>query len=373
MRLLLIAPYFNEQHRWMASAQKAAEELSKDHEVVVLTTGKSSVEDFPSGIRIYRMFDFFIPDPVNYSIVPGLLFTLLKVLRREKPDICVVNKHMFFTSFAIPILRLAGIPVITMVDTFPGINWHPRNLFVDIVMRVYAWIIGYPLLKLSQRVVLLHEGLVPMAKRMHLNFLVIHNGVDIENFIQAKPAEDILNDQNHINIAYVGRLETVKGVEDLLEAALMVLSQHPEVHLYLVGDKRRAQAMVDSYAGAQVHFLGYRQDIAGILKQMDVFALPSYAEGLPNALMEAMSLGKACVASNVGGVRVLVRNGENGLTYPPGDRQALNKCLESLVSNPSYRKELGSQAEKTIAMAFDWKVIRKEYQKLFVSLSSKSV
>lgn len=372
MKILVVAPYYNEPHRWMASAQKAAEQLSKDHDVVVLTTGKPAFAQLASGIRVYRMFDFFIPDPVNYSFVPSLLFTLMKVLRRERPDLCLVNKHMFFTSFAIPIFRLAGIPVVTMVDTFPGINWHPRNLFVDIVMRAYAWIIGYPLLKLSERVVLLHEGLVPLAKKLKLNFVVIHNGVDLENYLQAKPSEDIPHNAGQINIVYVGRLETVKGVDDLLAVSKNVLSKYPYAHLYVVGDTRRAGTMVEKHGSEQVHFLGYRQDIPGILKQMDIFVLPSYAEGLPNALMEAMSLGKACIASNVGGVRVLLRNGQNGLTYPPGDRQALKNQLELLVTNQEYRTTLGKQAMQTIAEKFDWKIIRQEYQKLFLSLRKVS-
>lgn len=372
MKILVVAPYYNEPHRWMASAQKAAEQLSKDHEVVVVTTGKPAFTQLASGIRVYRMFDFFIPDPVNYSFVPGLFFSLLKVIRRERPELCLVNKHMFFTSFAIPMLRLAGIPVITMVDTFPGINWHPRNVLVDIVMRAYAWIIGYPLLKLSQRVVLLHEGLVPLAKKLKLNYTVIHNGVDLENYLQAKPAEDIPHNGSQTNIVYIGRLETVKGVDDLLAVSKIVLSKYPHAHLYVVGDKRRAGPLVEKYGSEQVHFLGYRQDIPGILKQMDIFVLPSYAEGLPNALMEAMSLGKACIASNVGGVRVLLRDGQNGLTYPPGDRHALQSQLELLVTNKEHCTTLGKQAVQTIAEEFDWKVIRQEYQKLFLSLHKVS-
>lgn len=371
MKVLLVAPYFDEQHRWMASAQKAAEQLSKDHNVVVLTTGKPAFIQLPSGMRVYRMFDFFIPDPVNYSVVPGLLFTLLKVLRREQPDICVVNKHMFFTSLAIPILRLLRVPVVTMVDTFPGINWHPRSRFVDGVMRVYARLIGYPLLKLSQHVVLFHEDLVPLAKKWKLRSTVIHNGVDLETFRAAVPSADVPHDGGTVNVAYVGRLETVKGVDDLLAVMNDVLLKYPYVHFYFVGDARRAPDVVKAYAGPRVHFLGYRKDVASILKNIDIFVLPSYAEGLPNALMEAMALGKVCIATNVGGVRILLRNGENGMTYTPGDRAVLRQCLDTLIQDSERRTSFGRAAAETIAAKFDWKHIRQDYTKLFLSLRKK--
>lgn len=365
MKVLLVAPYFNEQHRWMASAQKAAEQLGKDNQVVVFTTGKPRESTLPNGVRIYRVRDFFMPDPVNYSIVPGLIPRLFSVVRRERPDICLVNKHMFFTSFSVPFLRLTGKPVITMVDTFPGMNWHPQNWLVDFVMRIYAWCIGYPLLKLSTKVILLHEGLLPLAKRLGLRAEVIHNGVDVETFTKAEPAMDFSQKLGRVNICYVGRLESVKGVQDLLVAAESILQRHADVRLFLVGDVRRAQKQQARFASTQVHFLGYRDDVASVLKKMDILVLPSYAEGLPNALMEGMALGKACVAAYVGGVQVLVQDGKNGLTFPPGNQMVLKEKLEKLIADESLRFRIGQAAKQTIEEQYNWLHIREQYQHLF--------
>jgi glycosyltransferase involved in cell wall biosynthesis len=76
--------------------------------------------------------------------------------------------------------------------------------------------------------------------------------------------------------------------------------------------------------GGSVTFTGLRKDIPAVLGETDIFVLPSYSEGLSNALMEAMSSGCACIASDVGGNAYLIQNGVSGFLFPPGDQAAQN-------------------------------------------------
>jgi glycosyltransferase involved in cell wall biosynthesis len=104
---------------------------------------------------------------------------------------------------------------------------------------------------------------------------------------------------------------------------------------------------------------------------MDVFCLPSLSEGLPNALMEAMSVGCASVASGVGGVTTLVEHGKNGLLVPPGDPDLLRESLERLIRDPDLRKNLGAAARRTIESGFDWRRIDEKYEELFRDVLSQ--
>ncbi len=365
MKVLIIAPYFFERHRWMISAYKTALALSRRMDVVVLTTGTPAEEQVNPRLKIYRMKDWFLPDPVNYSVVPGLIPALERVMRREKPDIYLVNKHMFFTSLAVAWLRFRGRRVILATDTFPGLNWHPRRFLVRVAMSIYAVVIGWPLLKLANLVVLFHEGLIPVAKKLGLSYTVIHNGVDMAAIAAATPARDLVVTEDWTTIAYIGRMESIKGYDDYFTVAKELAPKYPRVRFMFIGSYHGKEEWVAREQSNQLVFTGHRDDIPAILKTIDVFVLPSYSEGLPNALMEAMAAGRACISSNVGGVKTLIRPGENGLVFTSGDHQALSAGLERLITDASLRDRLGASARETIRTGYDWESIAGDYQKLF--------
>jgi glycosyltransferase involved in cell wall biosynthesis len=354
MKVLIVMPYFFEPHRWMISGYKTALSLSKKIPIVVLTTGKPYYEELNPNLKIYRMRDLFIPDPVNFSFVPGLFWHLLKVIKKEKPNIFLVNKHMFYTSFSILWLRLLGKKVFTQIDTFPGIVWFSKSRFVNVILWLYSRTVGLLLLKLSDKVILLHEGLTPVAQRYGLNYTVIHNGVDFEEIKKAEPAPDLLSRKNdEMRIVYVGRLESVKGWQDLLKVALRVIKNNDKIKVYFVGSIKGKEDLVKRYQNKQIIFLGHREDIFSILKTMDIFVLPSYSEGLPNALMEAMACGLACTASNVGGAKILIQNNKNGLLFEPGNLKQLQSRILALVNNSDLRKRLGDNASSRIKGEYD--------------------
>ena len=115
----------------------------------------------------------------------------------------------------------------------------------------------------------------------------------------------------------------------------------------------------------EVIFTGLQHDIPEILKTTDIFVLPSYSEGLSNALMEAMASGCACIASDVGGNAFLLQNGVSGFLFPAGDREALRSHIERLIDDPAKRKALGEGARKRIEEMFSWRVVGEEYRRLF--------
>jgi glycosyltransferase involved in cell wall biosynthesis len=371
VKILLVAPYFWDSFARkisMGSAVMAARQLSRRHEILVITTGREQEEETCSpNLKVVSARGWLLPDPVNYVLSPQSLLMVRRQIREFRPDLVLVNKFMFFTSFAAPIAKLMGKPTILVTDTYPGLNWFPRNRFVAAVMWLYARLVGVPLLRSVDRVVLLHEGLVPIAERYRLRYTVIHNGTDLAQADFAAPATDLTKPEGETWIGYVGRLESVKGYDILLRAVEPLHRKYPNLKTFFIG----ATGPGDFSSSSQVRFLGFREDVYSVLKRMDVFCLPSLSEGLPNALMEAMSVGCASVASGVGGVTALIEHEKNGLLVPPGDPDALSGSLERLILDPESRKSLGAAARRTIEAGFDWRRIHEKYEELFREVLSR--
>lgn len=160
-------------------------------------------------------------------------------------------------------------------------------------------------------------------------------------------------------LLFVGRLAAVKGVAILLQAFARLHESHPDAQLRLVGDgPERADLEAQAQAlglGDAVTFLGYlgQEDVAGELDGADLLVLPSFAEGVPVVLMEAMASRIPVVASRVAGVQELVEDGVSGHALPPGDIDTLVATLDGLLSDPSRRAAMGQAGRAKVEAEFD--------------------
>lgn len=148
-----------------------------------------------------------------------------------------------------------------------------------------------------------------------------------------------------------------KGHEALLEAAARLRERAPGVGLLLAGDGGRREAL-EALAGRlgvgdAVRFLGHRDDVPRLLAACDVVALPSRAEALPTALLEAAAAGRPAVATRVGGTPEVVVHGETGLLVEPDDPDALARALADLLLDPERARRLGRAARRRAEERFD--------------------
>lgn len=369
--ILLISPYWKEPHRWMVSSVKLAELWQRmGYRVVAVCMGPNTGQEVVSpSLTIVRVKDLFLPDPLNYGIAPTFLLHVLQVLKKEKPDIVVVNKVLFWSSLVVPFLRCIGKKPIVTTDALVGMTWWPRGFLPKLLMAVGAWTAGWIVLLAASRVVFFH----PQPRGL-LQFLgirkksqVIPTGIDAEKYGIQK------NDQNNPTITYVGRLESVKGVDDFLAAVVPLKREFPKLTVQVVGwysstsSGQARHPLVTQYA-SNVAFMGLRDDVKAILATTDIFVLPSYSEGLSNALMEAMASGCACVATNVGGNAFLLEDGVSGLLFRPGDRTALQRHLRTLLHDAAARKRLSNEARRRIEERFDWSIVERKYATLFADV-----
>jgi glycosyltransferase involved in cell wall biosynthesis len=186
---------------------------------------------------------------------------------------------------------------------------------------------------------------------------VVYNGVDLDG---SRPgglrAELGIPDAAPL-IGEIGRLCDVKGQRELIEA----LAQLPDARVVLVGaDLERGGAYQDELereaerrgVADRVVFAGRRDDARELLADVDVFALPSWTEGLPLVVLEAMAQGKPVVATPVGGTPEVVVDGETGLLVPPRDPPALAAALRRLLDDDTLRARMGEAGYRRVAERF---------------------
>lgn len=372
--ILLISPYWKEPHRWMVSSVKLAELWQRlGYRVVVACMGQTkeakdakdaedAKENVSPTLTIYRKKDFFLPDPWNYGIALGFTGMVRRIIRDEKPDVIVTNKILFWTSLSLIPLTLSGHRIILLTDALVGMTWWGRTFLFRLASRLYAWTLGWVIMLCSHKIIFFHPQPARLLKMLGVwkKSQVIPTGID------PVPYRHLPNANLKPVITYVGRLESVKGVDDFLAATTSlnlgtILPDHAKIQV--VGWYKN-HPLVAEYKD-RVTFTGLRDDIPAILSTTDIFVLPSHSEGLSNALMEAMASGCACVASDVGGNAFLIQNGMSGFLFPVGDRAALAAHLRRLIEDPAKRKMMGEAARKRIEEQFSWDVIGKMYRKLF--------
>lgn len=174
---------------------------------------------------------------------------------------------------------------------------------------------------------------------------VIQGGIDVTPFAQARDTAGFKTSRGLGEdplILYVGRLTPSKGLETLIEAFPQVLFTVPSARLLLVGEGAKPYSSFLKAKSAslgmegRISFLGRisTEELLDAYAAASVVVLPSFMEGLPLTVMEAMASGKYVVASNVGGIPELIRGGIDGSLVPPGDPQALSNAITWSLSNP---------------------------------------
>ena len=183
------------------------------------------------------------------------------------------------------------------------------------------------------------------------SLLMIPNAVDLTRFTP----RGARSPDGAVNVAYVGRIRPVKGVSVLVDAWPKV-AQGNHARLLIAGDGAEREALAQtaraSGVGDTVEFLGEVSDVPGVLARADIYVQPSFQEGLPNAVLEAMAMGLPIVATRVSGNEDVVGDGDNGLLVPPGDPEALAAALRRLVADPELAARMGRRSREIVEARF---------------------
>lgn len=196
---------------------------------------------------------------------------------------------------------------------------------------------------------------------------VLYNPVFLSEDVSGNDRDSICNDAgidpSSRILLFVGRLAPQKGLLTLIEAMPDVISKFPDVHLNALGNTNNAnyhEAVKDEVErlniGNHIHLLGERKAVSDYLKNSELFLFPSEFEGLGIALAEAMTLGVACIASNIRPLDEFVVNDKNGVLVEPRNPEALASAIVDLLGDGQKRRRLSAAAKDTARSMFDPKI-----------------
>jgi glycosyltransferase involved in cell wall biosynthesis len=313
----------------------------------------------------------FIPlNKLRYNrFSPGIVLELYRLMKKKQ--IHVVRTHRYrsnlygrFAAF------LAGVPVIiaSVHDNYRTDKRPKRRIMNRILSKITDKIVA-----VSEDV---KEDIIRYDSIDPSKIEVIPNGIDVERFNPEKNTANIRKEfsleEDDIVIGFIGRIVPAKGLEYLLNALPYLKEEFKSIKLLIVGEGSLVEELKERAKKNNIFdnilFTGKRRDIPEILASINIFVMPSIAEGLPNALLEAMAMGKPIVTTEVGGIPEIVKNGFNGLLVPPRDTLSLSKAIKELISNDQLAAKLGQAARDLVHDNLSIKAIAQKWQSLYLSI-----
>jgi glycosyltransferase involved in cell wall biosynthesis len=278
---------------------------------------------------------------------PLTLYEFIRAIRQQKTD--VLHLHQYASSnFGRLAGKIMGVPTVLHIHG-PDLHYPP-----------YQWVADRLLAGFTDCVLAVSGSVKKECERNRAisagRIITLHNGVPLENFNQlsASRIRDLKKCWNippeSPIVGTITRLHEEKGNRYLLEAAARVLDVFPNTRFLLVGDGpllgQLEELACDLGIERNVIFAGFQADVAEMLSLFDVKVIASTAEGHPQALLEAMAMGKAVVATEVGGIPEIIIDGSNGFLVPPGDPRKLADKIIYLLQNEKVRILLGEKAHE---------------------------
>ncbi len=337
--------------------------------------GGAAGDETVDGVPVWRMH--LEPHPTQHHLAAPLLYTALifargvaLAWRLRRFHTSLVAAHFVGPSAASAVVaaKILGIPAVVTpqgsdLQRFPHLSRRYRVL-VQMVLRS-ATFVTVPSHDLAREASLLVPSIASKSA-------FIPNGVDLQilrrvaGYDRPFPNPFLLS---------VGRLESVKGHDVLLRAFSILAPFRPDLRLVIAGDgsrRRELDALAAELGVAErVVFCGPvgRDEVGRLLATCEFVVVPSRSEGRGLFVLEAMAMGKAVVASRVGGIPEIVHADQTGILVPPDDPDALARAVSSLLDHPERRDELGRRALEAADYP-DWDEVASMYLDLFADLDA---
>lgn len=279
------------------------------------------------------------------------LIELVGLFKKHRPDLFLgyTIKPVIYGSIA---ARIAGIPkIFSMIEglgyAFTGTGLK-RRFFGYLAKALYKYALKY-----NTRVFFLNPDDMALFRqqklvRSHEQQVLLNGiGIDLNEFSPAASPENL-------SFLLIARLVKDKGVFEYVDAAKIIRKSYPDVSFKLVGffDKNPSSVTEQDLAAwvesGAIEYLGYLRDVHQAIAGCSVYVLPSYREGLPRTVLEAMAMARPIITTDAPGCRETVSQGVNGLLVPVGDVHALVEAIEHFIQNPTDIERMG-QASRRIA------------------------
>jgi glycosyltransferase involved in cell wall biosynthesis len=350
MRIAIVTPMFPPKFigGTEIAAYNIAMRLSKNHDVHVIT--REQEERMEGGFHTH-----FVPYARSPSFMKTLSTSLgfFLALKRIRPDV-IYAETLYSGGLAGVLAKMfLGIPVISRPVGEIYVAKCLERLIMKFVIRNSSLVLA---MTRHMEKEVLNQGKVRTA--------VVPDGVDYGYFREFPEQKRIKH-----SVLFVGRLINLKGVYDLLEAFRLLKLSIPTARLFIAGygeEEKGMKRVVEEDGIGNVTFLGKvdKEEVARYMKSCELMILPSYSEGFPLVLAEAMACGLPIVTTNVRGLPEIVKDGVNGCLAEPGDCKNLAVKMRLLLEDNQKRGEISRRNVKE-AKRYSWENVSNQiYQSL---------
>lgn len=296
------------------------------------------------------------------SKLPWSIYKSSKTINHiiKEHDIKIVNSHSYISAIVVALTTLMNKKNYKHIFT---LHIPEREFYFKIMGLTLNWLVD----KVCTVCKWNKEKLIKSGVSKN-NVDVIYNGIDIDYF---KLNEKKIFNQDKIKIGVVARLVKRKGHQVLLRAIKKLLDNfhYKNIEVYFYGDGPNLKSLKLFTSSLQLQniviFCGDTKDIKKAYNNIDLFVLPSFSEGLPLTILEAMCTKVPVITTNINGIPEVINNGVNGITFSPGDHLYLSKIIRDLLEKPRLRDKLINNAYSSVRKNFALDKMISKYDKLF--------
>lgn len=338
--------------------------IPKDRFDVVVVSGGSGELDKKlndAGIRTIKINA--LQRNVNLFKDFSVFFELIKILKKEKPDVVHLNSTKIGGIGAV-VGRVCDIPKIIFTAHGWAFN-EKRNILSKTAIAFLQWltvILSHTTISVSQKTA---DQILKFPFVNKNKVKVIHNGIaDIDFITRDEARRALLGDQaaqvsaGALWIGTVAELHVNKGIDVAIKAFANVIKKFPQTVFVIIGEGEERVRLQDRILklglSDRVFLVGFVPDSKIYLKAFDIFTLTSRTEALPYVILEAGLAELPVIASNVGGIPEIINLPDAGLLVPTGKNasQAIENAMEKILTNPEHAKTLGQNLKRRITLEF---------------------
>lgn len=299
-----------------------------------------------------------------------LFFSLLFIYRQEKPDLIFhfTIKPNIFGSIAARLSKVQSVSVVTGLG-YTFLHRKGLNRLIPILYKIaFKGIKKLVVYNPDDKEVFVESNLVTPEKCI----IIPGSGVNTSYF-RPQPK---LSSKSRFTFLFVGRLLYDKGLQEFVDAAFEIKALNPDAQFWVAGDLNDAnpagvpkEQLLQWIESQQIQYLGRVMDVRTIISEADVLVLPSYREGIPRVILEALSMGKPVITTDTAGCRETVVHGQNGYLIPFKDTQSLVIAMEAMLEeNAAILEKMGKDSRKMALKFFDERIVTSAYVKLLEEL-----
>jgi glycosyltransferase involved in cell wall biosynthesis len=374
LKIVQVTPFFGSRsyggtERYVSNL--STELANRGHQIDVFTTKNSTKVPYQSYYKNMTVHRFYSPWNV-FGINPAC-FMFHKMLQLKDIDVFHVHSYIYFTTIQAALTKLLKrTPLLLHIHGGVGKPPYKTGFLKEFAKLFYDYTLGK--FVLSQADIIASVSLQDsklLEKTIHYNLnriIIINNAINPEDFPEISPVL-----QKEIVISYIGDLEPWKGIPYYSKVINRVLKQTKNISFWFVGNGSLFSALKDKFEEEKrVKLFGAidHKEIPKILEKTHILVQPSFWEGSPTTIIEAMAMGIPVVASNIGDIPRLLNSGEDGILFKAGNEKQLEEIILNAVKNYDELVDTARKARSKIRKDFAFKTVTNQIEDLYYKLIS---